>query len=170
MHRKPSRMPPSCPQPPSPKRRRRTPPCPRASTPTPPPRRLRMSRIRTNNCFSISFSDIHKNSRVFFQKKLFFSKKSFFQVLKQLFYYLTGMQLCNPNAWFVIALPIFYLGFYLCFRFCKNENIALILTCLVVLAYTIIGTRTNHNNFWMRGEWWYNSAHFFPLGIPPPIS
>ena len=23
----------------------------------------------------------------------------------------------------------------------------------------------NHNDWWMRGEWWYNSIHLFPIGI-----
>lgn len=83
----------------------------------------------------------------------------------QFIYYLTGIQLSNPNTWFVIALPIFYLGFYLAFKFCKNENMALFITCLVVFIYTLIGTFTNHNDFWMRGQWWYNSVHFFSLGL-----
>ncbi|MDD5935520.1 MAG: acyltransferase [Clostridiales bacterium] len=79
--------------------------------------------------------------------------------------YLTGIQLSNPNAWFVVALPIFYLGFYFSFRFCKKESHAIFCTCFVVFVYTLIGTCTNHNEFWMRGEWWYNSVHFFPLGL-----
>lgn len=84
---------------------------------------------------------------------------------EQIINFITGKQLCNPNAWFVIALPIFYLGFYFSFRFIKNEKLALFCTCLVVFLYTLIGTRTNHNDYWMRGEWWYNSAHFFILGL-----
>lgn len=84
---------------------------------------------------------------------------------KQIFYYLSGAQLCNPNAWFVIALPIFYLGFYLAFKFIKKDGIALAVTCLMVLIYTIIGTNVDHNDFWMRGEWWYNSVHLFSIGL-----
>lgn len=83
----------------------------------------------------------------------------------QIFYYLSGLKLCNPNAWYVIAAPFFYLGFFLSFKFCKNEKLACFMTCLVVFIYTLIGTMVNHNDFWMRGEWWYNSAHFFSIGL-----
>lgn len=83
----------------------------------------------------------------------------------QFIYYITGLQLSNPNAWFVIALPIFYLGFYLGFRFCKNEKLALFIPCLVVFVYVLIGTIVDHNNWWMRGQWWYNTAHFFIIGL-----
>lgn len=83
----------------------------------------------------------------------------------QMIYYITGLQLSNTYSWFVCALPIFYLGFYLCFKYIKNENIALTGTCLVVLIYVIIGTVQDHNPWWMRGEWWYNSVHLLPLGM-----
>lgn len=84
---------------------------------------------------------------------------------RQMFYYLSGAQLCNPNTWFVIALPIFYLGFYLAFKFIKKDGLALFVTCLVVFVYTLIGTCVDHNNWWMRGEWWYNSVHLFSIGL-----
>lgn len=83
----------------------------------------------------------------------------------RIIYYVTGLQLSNPNSWYVIALPIFYFGFYFAFKNCKKENTAILITSLVVFVYTLIGTFTNHNNFWMRGEWWYNSVHLFPLGL-----
>lgn len=84
---------------------------------------------------------------------------------RQILYYITGVQLSNPNAWFAIALPIFYTGFYFAFRFCKSEKTALFVTGLVVFVYTMIGTIVDHNNFWMRGEWWYNCVHLFTLGL-----
>lgn len=85
--------------------------------------------------------------------------------LPQFLFYLTGLQLSNPNAWFVIALPIFYLGFYFSFRFCKTQKRAIFFTALCVFVYTLIGTIVDHNPWWMRGEWWYNSAHFFVIGL-----
>lgn len=85
--------------------------------------------------------------------------------LPQVIYYITGLQLSNPNSWFVIALPIFYLGFYLAFKFIKNEKAAVFVTCMVVFVYTLIGTFIDHNDWWMRGEWWYNSVHFFSIGL-----
>lgn len=83
----------------------------------------------------------------------------------QMIYYVTGLQLANPNAWYVIALPIFYGFFYLAFRFCKRDGLAIFLTCLGVFLYTCLGTMVDHNNWWMRGEWWYNSVHMFSIGI-----
>lgn len=85
--------------------------------------------------------------------------------LTKVIYYITGIQQPNPNAWFVIALPIFYLMFYLCFRLIKREGWALFGTCLLVLLWVLIGCATDHNDYWFRGEWWYNSALFFPLGL-----
>lgn len=83
----------------------------------------------------------------------------------QAFFYLSGLQLSNSYSWFAIVLPLFYLGFYLSFRFCKKTGTATLLTCFLVLIYTIIGTLTDHNVFWMRGEWWYNSVHLFSIGL-----
>ena len=83
----------------------------------------------------------------------------------QIIRYLVGIQLANPNAWYVIAIPLFYMGFYLSFRFCKKEGAALLGTSAVVLLYIIIGIYTDHNDYLMCGEWWYNTAHMFLIGI-----
>ncbi|MBR6626802.1 MAG: acyltransferase [Lachnospiraceae bacterium] len=83
----------------------------------------------------------------------------------KIFCYLSGAMLCNPNAWFVIALPIFYLFFYLAFRFIKKTDAALAVTCFMVFVYTVIGTFIDHNDYWMQGEWWYNSVHLFSIGM-----
>ncbi len=85
--------------------------------------------------------------------------------LPQLIFYITGLQLCNPTTWFVIVLPILYLGFYIAFKCCKNEKTATWATCGFVVVYTLMGTMIDHNNWWMRGEWWYNSVHFFSFGL-----
>jgi membrane-bound acyltransferase YfiQ involved in biofilm formation len=29
----------------------------------------------------------------------------------------------------------------------------------------LLGTRINHNDYWIRGEWWYNCVILFPVGI-----
>ena len=83
----------------------------------------------------------------------------------QLLYYLTGVKLCNPNGWYVIIMPFFYLCFFLAFKFIKKEKIALTAVLLFTLAYQIFGTSLDHNDWWMRGEWWYNSVHLFTVGI-----
>ena len=85
--------------------------------------------------------------------------------LPKVLFYLSGAQLANTNAWYVIAIPFFYLFFWLAFRFCKREGTAITVVALGLLGYMMIGTVTDHNNWWMRGEWWYNTALVFLLGI-----
>ena len=90
----------------------------------------------------------------------------------KVFYYVSGLKLSNPNAWFVVALPFFYLFFYLAFRISKKKNApvhsdgaALSILVLLMFSYQLLGTLIDHNDFLMRGEWWYNSVHCFPLGV-----
>ena len=80
-------------------------------------------------------------------------------------YYLLGLKLSNPNAWYVIVMPFFYLSFFVAFRYIKNEKKAFIAVAVFMFAYQLLGTAINHNDWWMRGEWWYNSIHLFPAGI-----
>ena len=84
---------------------------------------------------------------------------------KQLFFYLSGIKLCNPNGWYVCIIPFFYLCFYLAFKYCKNEKIALTIVLAFTVAYQLLGTSLNHNDWWVCGEWWYNSVHLFVVGI-----
>lgn len=84
---------------------------------------------------------------------------------KQLFFYLSGIKLCNPNGWYVCIIPFFYLCFYLAFKYCKNEKLALAVVFAFTVAYQLLGTAINHNDWWITGEWWYNSIHLFPVGV-----
>ncbi len=80
--------------------------------------------------------------------------------------YLTGLSLCNYNGWYAVAIPLFYLAFYLSFRFCRREGAALLWVFAFTLLYVLICAFTDHSwPFWFAGEWWYNSAALFPLGI-----
>ena len=83
----------------------------------------------------------------------------------KVFCYASGLQLSDPNAWFMIALPFFYLFFWISFRFCKKEGAAAACLSLFIFGYVLLGTLIDHNDYWMRGEWWYNSAHFFVIGV-----
>lgn len=85
--------------------------------------------------------------------------------LSQILYYAVGVQMANTNAWYVIAVLFFYLFFYLPFRFCKREGTAIAWVAAGLLAYIAVGTLTDHNNWLMCGEWWYNTALVFLLGI-----
>lgn len=72
---------------------------------------------------------------------------------------LSGPNFANPYAWYVIAILILYLGFYLAFRFFKSEKTAILFICIVELVYII------HCDWWMYGGWWYNSVPVFIIGI-----
>ncbi|MCR5342321.1 MAG: acyltransferase [Butyrivibrio sp.] len=79
--------------------------------------------------------------------------------------YLSSIKLCNPNTWYVIVLPFFYLAFYLAFRFIKKDGLAVAATTAFVVAYILVGTSIDHNDYLIRGEWWWNCVHMFPVGI-----
>ncbi len=71
----------------------------------------------------------------------------------------TGPDTANPYAWFVFALIICYIGFYLAFRFCKKDSLRIVIVALVVLAYML------HCDYWVYGTWWYNSVALFIVGL-----
>ena len=81
-------------------------------------------------------------------------------------WYLSGLHMANFNAWYIIVIPFFYAAFWAAFRFCKREGLSIFLVLLFVLGYTALGAAIDHqNDWWMRGEWWYNSCLLFPLGM-----
>jgi membrane-bound acyltransferase YfiQ involved in biofilm formation len=84
---------------------------------------------------------------------------------KEMLLYLTSIKLCNPNTWYVIVLPFFYLAFYLAFKFIKKDGLAVAAVTAFVVAYILYGTTIDHNDLWIRGEWWYNCVILFPVGI-----
>lgn len=84
----------------------------------------------------------------------------------KVFCYLTGVRQPNGYAWFVIAMPYFYLLFFVCFRiFGKREGLGIMGVVIGTFLYAIIGTMINHNDYLMCGEWWYNCVHLFWIGI-----
>ena len=81
-------------------------------------------------------------------------------------WYLSGLHMANFNAWYIIVIPFFYLAFWAAFRFCRREGTAILLVFLFTAGYTVLGACIDHqDNWWMRGEWWYNSMILFPLGM-----
>ena len=86
--------------------------------------------------------------------------------LTTILWYLSGLHMANFNAWYLVVIPFFYLAFWAAFRFCKREGMAIAWVFLFTLAYTVLGAFVDHqNDWWMRGEWWYNSIILFPLGL-----
>ena len=81
-------------------------------------------------------------------------------------WYLSGLHMANFNAWYVVVIPFFYLAFWAAFRFCRHEGTAIFWIFVFTLAYTVLGAFIDHqDDWWMRGEWWYNSILLFPLGL-----
>ncbi len=86
--------------------------------------------------------------------------------VRTVLWYLSGLHMANFNAWYVIVIPFFYLAFWAAFRFCRREGTAIFWVFLFTLGYTLLGASIDHqNDWWMRGEWWYNSILLFPLGL-----
>ena len=78
------------------------------------------------------------------------------------FCYLVGIKLSNPYGWFALTMPLFYLFFYLSFKYSKRP---ILTTTVCVFAYTFAGTCINHNDYLMTGEWWYNCVGMFWVGL-----
>lgn len=75
---------------------------------------------------------------------------------------LAGIKLSNPYGWFALIMPIFYLFFFLSFKYSKKPVLT---TAVCVFAYTFLGTCINHNDYLLTGEWWYNCVHMFWMGL-----
>ena len=84
----------------------------------------------------------------------------------KILWYLSGLHMANVNSWYVIVIPFFYMVFWAAFRFCKREGTAIFWVFVFTLGYTVLGAFIDHqDDWWMRGEWWYNSIILFPLGL-----
>lgn len=105
---------------------------------------------------------LYTTTVIFFIARLLVGEK---MDAKQVILYLTSIQLCNPNTWYVIVLPFFYLAFYFSFKYIKKDWLAVLATTAFVVLYMLLGTRIDHNDYWIRGEWWYNCVFLFPVGI-----
>ncbi len=64
----------------------------------------------------------------------------------------------NPNLWFVMAIGIFYIGFYVCNRIFKGVKAAAAMTVFIA-GYVIVMRLAGF------GDWWYNSCIAFAIGI-----
>ncbi|MDO4537238.1 MAG: acyltransferase [Coriobacteriales bacterium] len=83
---------------------------------------------------------------------------------------LFGLELANPNAWFVVMLPLMYLLFYISKRNCADDALvtrrlflgagACILVGMVITMANLGGGRYGV----FLGRWWYNTIILFPMG------
>ena len=79
--------------------------------------------------------------------------------------YLTGFILLNTHMWYIVEIILFYLVFYLIYRFVKKRKTAFLLMTAFLILFTIGSLLLCHGKFWFQGEWWYNSSLIFALGI-----
>ncbi|HPS59116.1 MAG TPA: acyltransferase family protein [Spirochaetota bacterium] len=71
---------------------------------------------------------------------------------------ITGIELIDQILWFVNAILIFYVVFFIAFRFFSVRT-----GVFIVLAYSFVYYNVcKHTGF---GEWWYNTSFCFPLGV-----
>jgi len=81
-----------------------------------------------------------------------------------------GWILINGNGWYIVEIFFLYLAFFLIFKLCKNQKVALVLLSVASLVPIMIGLNSGHDtstlgNHWFKGEWWYNSTIVFVMGI-----
>ncbi len=70
-----------------------------------------------------------------------------------------GAILLNEYSWFIYALLIMYVAFWLSFRVFSKRRIAILFVCIATLGYIAFC------DWWMYGNWWYNSILLFPIGL-----
>lgn len=83
---------------------------------------------------------------------------------------LCGLELANPNSWFVVTLSVMYLLFYVSKKNCSDEVKVTRRLFLGTMAYILAGcvvpvTHLGGGRYGVfLGRWWYNTAILFPLG------
>lgn len=78
--------------------------------------------------------------------------------ISQVLLYLSGLNLIDSTQWFVISILLFYVVFYLCFKFLKPEVAPKIILVYAFTYFLIL-------IFFRFGEWWYNTVFCFPIGV-----
>ena len=63
----------------------------------------------------------------------------------------------NPYSWYVYTIIVLYIGFFLIYR--KENKYSLLLMTAWILGYSVVCY------IMITGNWWYNSALIFVLGI-----
>ncbi len=85
---------------------------------------------------------------------------------KDIIWYLSGLHMANMNGWYIVVIIFFYFFFWLAFRLCKKEGTAILWMFIACVAYAVFGSFVGHqNDWWLRGEWWFNSIILFPTGL-----
>ncbi len=78
---------------------------------------------------------------------------------------LVGWNLVNSHMWFIVEITLFYIFFYLAFKFIKKEWIAIGVIVIAITTIVIWSLYRLHGDHWFQGEWWYNTSFVFVIGI-----
>lgn len=76
----------------------------------------------------------------------------------QLIYYLYDTTPSTYN-WYIVAIILCYILFYIGFKFFKNEIISFAIIIVGIVAYSA------YCSFMMLGGWWYNTVGLFAIGL-----
>lgn len=77
----------------------------------------------------------------------------------------SGFLLLNTQMWYIVEIVLFYIVFFLVFRFAKTEKAALFGIGIFLVFFTIGSLLLGHGDYWFQGEWWFNSSLLFYVGI-----
>lgn len=79
--------------------------------------------------------------------------------------YLSGIQLINPQSWYIIVIALFYFVFFLSFRFIRKKGISFLLLGIFQIVFPTYCMAKGPSIYWFQGEWWFNSSSLFFIGI-----
>lgn len=79
--------------------------------------------------------------------------------------YLSGFILLNTHMWYIVEIVLFYVVFYLIYRFISNRKTAFAAMTAFLAVFTAFSLLLCHGKYWFQGEWWYNSSLLFAVGI-----
>ncbi len=78
---------------------------------------------------------------------------------------LIGWQLINSHMWYIVEIALFYLAFFLFFKFIKEDSIALAAMTVFTVVFIFFSLSLGHGEHWFQGEWWFNSSFLFVIGM-----
>lgn len=78
---------------------------------------------------------------------------------------LIGLELVNTHAWFILTIMLFYLAFYLIFRFCKNRSLQYVMLLFFQIIYAAYCMHKGAGMQLFEGPWWFNSSSPFLIGV-----
>lgn len=78
---------------------------------------------------------------------------------------LIGLELVNTHAWFILTIALFYLAFFLIFRFVRKRFAQYFLLALFQAGYAAFCMQKGNGIQLFEGPWWFNSSFLFLMGV-----